>query len=341
MLDFSGKWIRIAMCYRRFPNLREMFQGDLNTKLIEGVISRDYKNLECNCQKGRDECLWNEKCRTKCAVYKYTGPVTRKFYIGQTQQFVKRREQQHVQEAKNRAITGAKSDSFAEFFGGKVPKEVAEKKNKKDIKIEFEREIIWNGNLISCMKTFGTRGCKLCNKERYLLLKHRFESPKLSINKCHEIYGACRHKSAFHRFEPSRTPDANIRTDESDEDERINHQASSTKSTDTHLTTRSNESRRSTQFVFGTEETFVFGAEENLDEDNDTRDTKSTSNDKHDEPINMHLSLADLERGRLRAALMMGIECEKEVKHNRKKAPDDVTFLSDQENSELDPGENW
>jgi hypothetical protein len=48
---------------------------------------------------------------------------------------------------------------------------------------------------------------------------------------------------------------------------------------------------------------------------------------------------ASLEKGKLQAALMMSIECEKEIKHNEIEAPKDVTFLGDQRNSELDSGE--
>jgi hypothetical protein len=55
----------------------------------------------------------------------------------------------------------------------------------------------------------------------------------------------------------------------------------------------------------------------------------------------MYLFNTALEKGKLQAALMMSIECKKEIKHNEKKAPKDVTFLVDQRNSELDPGENW
>ena len=45
------KWLQVLISYHRFANLRGIFQSNLNKKLIEGVISRDFCDLECNCNK--------------------------------------------------------------------------------------------------------------------------------------------------------------------------------------------------------------------------------------------------------------------------------------------------
>ena len=42
---YDPPWIRVSMSYHRFPNLREIFNGDLNSKFKKEIISRDYQNL--------------------------------------------------------------------------------------------------------------------------------------------------------------------------------------------------------------------------------------------------------------------------------------------------------
>jgi hypothetical protein len=40
---FSLKWLQISMSDHHFPNLREMFAGDILKKLNNGVESMDFK----------------------------------------------------------------------------------------------------------------------------------------------------------------------------------------------------------------------------------------------------------------------------------------------------------
>ena len=101
----SLKWLRVKMFYHRFTNLRELFQGDLTTKINTGLKSIDFEALKCNCRKSakneKNVCIYNGQCRTSIVVYKATCEQTGKCYIGNTQQHVKKRVQQHVQDAKN------------------------------------------------------------------------------------------------------------------------------------------------------------------------------------------------------------------------------------------------
>ena len=46
-------WLHISMLYHRFSNLRNIFQGDLNWKLMDGVISHYFMDLPCNCNSMR------------------------------------------------------------------------------------------------------------------------------------------------------------------------------------------------------------------------------------------------------------------------------------------------
>ena len=50
------------------------------------------------------------------------------------------------------------------------------------------------------------------------------------INNCNEVYGACRHRPQFRRFDQSQI-DANASTDESGKDERVPSSTTSMEST--------------------------------------------------------------------------------------------------------------
>jgi hypothetical protein len=86
-----------------------------------------------------------------------------KCHIGNTQQHMKMRMQGDVQDVKILFINGKSSDSFASHFASLVPEGTA-KKNVKDF-IKVKVNILWQGDPLSCVKTFGTRSCKLCTKE--------------------------------------------------------------------------------------------------------------------------------------------------------------------------------
>ena len=206
-------------------NLRELFQGDLNTKLNRGIISKDFQNLPCNC-RNKKACPYGGKCRSSIVVYRATCLQTKKQYLGNTQQHVKSRMQGHVQDVKNLFINGKSSDSFVSHFASLVP-EGTTKKNVKDF-VKFKVDILWQGDPLSCVKTFGTRGCKLCAKERYAIIKLTRETPNLAVNKCNEVHGACRHRPRFHRFDHSEN--ANSSTDESERTKESQRLSSTTSS---------------------------------------------------------------------------------------------------------------
>jgi hypothetical protein len=203
------------MSYHRFTNLREIFQGDLSKKLTLEVVSKDFETLGCNCRLGAtNKCGYNNICRKSIVVYKVECLNTSKVYIGNTQQHFKRRMQQHFNDVKKLHGFGEKSDSYAKHFAGQLI-------NFKDVTPNLQRSnircsILWQGNPISVVKTFGTPNCALCNKERIEILKHSNREPTSLVNSCNEIYGACRHHPKFHRY-GSRSPS----TDEPIEGERV------------------------------------------------------------------------------------------------------------------------
>ena len=129
----------------------------------------------------------------------------------------KKRMQQHDQDVRKLFFHDLRTDSFASHFGKLVPKPLPPEKKVQDF-VLYDFEILWKGNPLSTVKTFGTRACKLCAQERLAILQaSRGKNYKYSINKCSEIYGACHHKPAFHRYKKQPTAS----TDESIKDEKV------------------------------------------------------------------------------------------------------------------------
>ena len=198
------------MSYHRFINLRELFQADLSTKLTANVESKDFQTLKCNCRPGQSGgCSYDNICRKPIIVYQVKCKYTGKQYIGNTQQFFKNRMSQHFNEVRRLRKKGEASDSYAKHFA-----EILQNFKNPSPEIQrngIESKVLWQGNPISAVKTFGSPICVLCNKERLAILKQSREKPNLLINSCSEIYGACRHKPRFHRYISARdsTDDSN------------------------------------------------------------------------------------------------------------------------------------
>ena len=95
--------------------------------------------------------------------------------------------------------TGKTSDSFAKHFA-QHHKNRQTKLTIGAARKQVSVSILWQGNAISCNKSFGKLACSLCMKERILILKYSRENPNLIINSNSEFYGACRHKPKFHRY---------------------------------------------------------------------------------------------------------------------------------------------
>ena len=76
----------------------------------------------------------------------------------------------------------------------------------------MKTDIIWQGNAISCMKSFGRYNCRLCMQERLEIYKASRQdsanSEESIINSATESYGACRHKTKFHRYSLLLNPSA-------------------------------------------------------------------------------------------------------------------------------------
>ena len=63
----SLSWLRVGMSYHCFCNIRELLQGDLNSKLYMNVKSLDFATLPCNCTEKKESC-YAGKCHTPYVV---------------------------------------------------------------------------------------------------------------------------------------------------------------------------------------------------------------------------------------------------------------------------------
>ena len=94
--------------------------------------------------------------------------------------------------------------NFAQHFKMKMMKGEIKKAKTCDVRKLVKMSILWEGNAISCNKSFGKINCQLCMSERISILtqiKSDFKNgTNRSINTNSEIYGSCRHRPKFHRF---------------------------------------------------------------------------------------------------------------------------------------------
>ena len=173
------KWLRLLMSYHKFPNMGENLQGDLTSKLMEGIGLNDFQKLKCNCNKNtkmNGECIYGDNCRASMVVYKAESKCCGKVYVDNTQQKLKIRMGQHFLETKNLANGNGKiSDTFAKHFAShlkeKMEKGDLRKAKTCDVRDLVKMSILWEGNPISCNKSFGKISCQLCMNERIEILK--------------------------------------------------------------------------------------------------------------------------------------------------------------------------
>ena len=133
---------------------------------------------------------------------------------------MKNSQGQHLDDVKKLIMRGKHSDSFAAHFVRHCTSGV--KPSNKELREMMKYQIIWQGNLISCMKTFGKEGCSLCMRERIKILKAQQLEENYLINLCYKFFGECRHKTRFHRFLKEKQSMKSTSTDEGIKPERVN-----------------------------------------------------------------------------------------------------------------------
>ena len=148
-------------------------------------------------------------------------------YIGNTQQHLKTRMQQHFGDVRRLVEKGEKSDSFTKHFAKHFDPDNPNNLKEQDpdhpngtkpmapsptnLRKITSCNLLWKGNPLSAVKTFRTKNCALCAMERYEILKFSTFKTDETINSCNEIYGACRHKPKFHRYATAKGTDESPR----------------------------------------------------------------------------------------------------------------------------------
>ena len=206
-----------------------MFQADLNDKLMEGIVSKDFKDRPCSCNARslvNGKCIYGGNCRSCVVVYEAKCKICKCSYVVNTQQQLKQRINQHCNDVVKLVNCGERSDSFASHWGSHF-EDGNHDIRASDVRELIEVEILWQGSPIKCMRSFGKKTCRLCMEEKLEILKRNKKNPALLINSKGEVYGACRHKTKFHRFEV--TMNKPVSTDKGTKPERV--QSTSGKST--------------------------------------------------------------------------------------------------------------
>ena len=190
----------------------------------------DFMDRLCNCNKASKvdgQCIYGSKCRKSIVVYNCECLQCGANYVGNTQNHLKKRIGTHLTETRKLLLKGEASDSFARHFGTCYKEKLKkQQKNITTIPTANEKEqtslssnaypltelkkllkvsILWQGKAISTMKTFGKLNCQLCMQERLRILQgletDRKAKTNYLINASSELYGACRHKPKFHRYQ--------------------------------------------------------------------------------------------------------------------------------------------
>ena len=108
----------------------------------------------------------------------------------------KKRMDGHFSDLLRLRKSGHRSDSFLAYFKQDFSTTMSRTNVRKYMMLKVVKQL----NPIGAMKTFMEPNCNLCMEECLTILKNIFGKRVTIMNKNSEIYGACRHKTAFHRF---------------------------------------------------------------------------------------------------------------------------------------------
>ena len=215
---YNLKWLRPAMSYHKFSNLREKFSADLTGKIMQGIEDKDWLNFPCNCysasKRSNGECLYQGKCRNKTLIYEVKCKITGQAYIGKTQRNLKVRIGEHITSAIKVIQTGRRlygdnwkgsggydrSTALSKYLANLCRDCTDPDQVRKRIRELIEVNIVWQGNRIQCMKTACTLVCKLCMAERLEIYSRWQKDKQKLLNDRSKIFGSCTCKTGFHRF---------------------------------------------------------------------------------------------------------------------------------------------
>jgi len=154
------KYLRPLMLHHKFPNILELFQSNLNKKVMHGLISLDFEKRYCNCTKALKnedgKCIFNGKCHSTTVICRVTCTTCAEneqpmYYIGSMQNAVKECcAYQHADNVCRLVNQDAQSDSFASHFA----KHFMDNQGVKHSNAckHMSVDILWKGNTITCQK---------------------------------------------------------------------------------------------------------------------------------------------------------------------------------------------
>jgi len=148
-----------------------------------------------------------------CIHHWTTRNNTGKVHTRNTQQKFKNRMQQNFNEVQKLVKLGKKLDCCAKHFATQLCDTNPSPANQG---MGTTCRIISQGNLISVVKTFATKNCAPCAKEKIAILEQSRSNPQLLINFNNEMCSACGCRLRFQRHANQTTSS----TDESVNDER-------------------------------------------------------------------------------------------------------------------------
>ena len=156
-------------------------------------------NRKCKCSlpsKVNGKYAYKCKCRSICIIYEVTCSMCAGIYIRNTQQTFKNIMDGHFSGLLRILKNGKKPDSFSAHF----EQQFNTTASRTDIRKYMTFKVVKQVNPIGAMKQFTKPNCNLCMEERLSILKNICDKCVTIMNKNSEIYGACRHKTTFHRF---------------------------------------------------------------------------------------------------------------------------------------------
>jgi len=163
--------------------------------MMDDIILRDFQPWNCNCNSAmriqEGKCIFNSKYRIKYVIYKAICLICKRKYIRNTQQHLKTRINQHINnivKLKNKNII---SDSFTQYFIKHFKHD--NKIKASDVRNLLDIKVIRKLKPVDVVKTFGSLECKLYIKERIKIIKLKLFCCSLHkyINRNMEIYRAC------------------------------------------------------------------------------------------------------------------------------------------------------
>lgn len=69
---YNHKRLGPSMSYHKFSNLREILEGDLTNKILNGIVSYNFEDFPCNCNtvsKVGNICIYNSNCKLCDSIY--------------------------------------------------------------------------------------------------------------------------------------------------------------------------------------------------------------------------------------------------------------------------------